>query len=98
MLTSSHDLSLLSWNILAPCWVLKEWYPPDLNTETNGLLTLIRRKYHHASQIQVINGILGFERSEAIEIVSIASKNLRLVNVRLDCDHQVLNAKTIQSR
>ena len=22
-----HDLSLMSWNILAPCWVAKEWYP-----------------------------------------------------------------------
>ncbi|CAF4048935.1 unnamed protein product, partial [Adineta steineri] len=21
------DLSLISWNILAPCWVNKDWYP-----------------------------------------------------------------------
>lgn len=21
------DFSLMSWNILAPCWVNKEWYP-----------------------------------------------------------------------
>ena len=21
------DLSLMSWNILAPCWVNEEWYP-----------------------------------------------------------------------
>ena len=55
----------------------------SLSTETNGLLTLIRWKCPHASQIQVINGILDSERGEAILIVSIPSKNRRLVNVHL---------------
>jgi len=42
-LTSSHDLSLLSWNILAPCWVFKEWYPSqyDLAADDQTRLKLI---------------------------------------------------------
>src|SRR5438094_10454330 len=41
--TSTHDLSLLSWNILAPCWVLKEWYPSlyDLAADNETRLKLI---------------------------------------------------------
>ncbi len=41
------DLSLMYWNILAPCWVLKEWYPysyglaNDYQTRMNKILSEI---------------------------------------------------------
>ncbi len=41
------DLSLMSWNILAPCWVKKEWYPSfyelasDYQTRINKILSKI---------------------------------------------------------
>ena len=43
--TTSQDLSLLSWNILAPCWIYKEWYPTpalyDLAADEQARLKLI---------------------------------------------------------
>ena len=41
------DLSLMSWNILAPCWVEKEWYPSlyelaaDYQTRINIIIAKI---------------------------------------------------------
>ncbi len=41
------DLSLMSWNILAPCWVEQEWYPSmyqlanDYQTRINVILSEI---------------------------------------------------------
>ena len=41
------DLSLMSWNILAPCWVEKVWYPSsyklaaDYQTRINKILSEI---------------------------------------------------------
>ena len=152
---SSHDLSLLSWNILAPCWVLKEWYPslydlaadnqtrlelivahirsinhdvvmiqeaqedrlslfkeklgdkyllefvsnnPTPASQANGLLTLIRKNYSHASEIKITNGILDLQRGDAIQIITIPSKNLHLLNLHLDYHHRVVQSKMIQDR
>lgn len=135
------DLSLMSWNILAPCWVNKEWYPslyelaaawqarfaiilakicamncdvvfiqeaqeeflplfrdklggeytlhfapnnPTSAAASNGLLMLINKKWMHAEESKVLNGILDPEKGEAIQIVSIPSKNIHLVNLHLD--------------
>ena len=41
--SSKHDLSLMSWNILAPCWVKKEWYPVlyDLTVDYQTRLSTI---------------------------------------------------------
>jgi endonuclease/exonuclease/phosphatase family metal-dependent hydrolase len=153
--TSYHDLSLLSWNILAPCWVLKEWYPslydladddqtrlklivahihslghdiviiqeaqedrlylfkeilgddyffefisnnPTSSLKANGLLTLIRKNYLYASEIKITNGILDLQRGDAIQIITIPSKNLHLLNLHLDYHHRVDQSKMIQDR
>ena len=151
----SNDLSLLSWNILAPCWVLQDWYPSTydlandhrsrlnsilttiqsfaydiiliqeaqedqlelfierlgqqyrleyapnnstMSTKSNGLLTLIRKSYHYASEIQVINDILDLQRGDALQIIIIPSKNLYLLNLHLDYRHTVSQSKLIQER
>ncbi|CAF4450474.1 unnamed protein product, partial [Rotaria magnacalcarata] len=55
---SSHDLSLLSWNTLAPCWVLKEWYPSlydlavDDQTRVELIIAHIRSLDHDIVVIQ----------------------------------------------
>ncbi|UJR07163.1 hypothetical protein I4U23_011451 [Adineta vaga] len=152
---SSHDLSLLSWNILAPCWILKEWYPsmydlaadnrtrlelvishiktlahdivfiqeaqedqldlfkeklsndyyyeyisnnPTPCSAANGLLTLIRKNYLYASEIKITNGILDLQRGEAIQIITIPSKNLYLLNIHLDYNHRLDQSKMIFER
>lgn len=152
---SSYDLSLLSWNILAPCWVFKKWYPslydlaaddqkrlelilshirsldrdivmiqeaqedqlpifkeklgdnyffeftsnnPTLGSKPNGLLTLIRKNYLHASEIKITNGILDLLRGDAIQIICIPSKNLYLLNLHLDFDNRVVQSKMIRDR
>ena len=155
MSTPLPDLSLLSWNILAPCWVLKQWYPslydlaadeeprlaliiehirslrrdivfiqeaqedrlglfreklgedyllefapnnPTSNPKANGLLTLIRKPYAHASEIKITSGLLDVQQGDAIQIVTIPSKNLHLLNLHLDWDHRVVQSKMIQAR
>lgn len=155
MAAARHDLSLLSWNILAPCWVFKQWYPslydaaadeqsrlpliiehirslahdvvflqeaqedrlglfrekladdyfiefagnnPTANPKANGLLTLVRKQYAYASEMRIINGILDLQRGDAIQIVTIPSQNLYLVNLHLDWDHRVEHSKMIQAR
>jgi len=154
-LTSSHDLSLLSWNILAPCYVFKEWYPsqydlaaddqtrlkliiphirslsfdiviiqeaqedqlylfkellgddyffeyisnnPTPVSKANGLLTLIRKNYSYASEIKITNEILDLKRGDAIQIITIPSKNFHLLNLHLDYQHRVEHAKMVQDR
>jgi endonuclease/exonuclease/phosphatase family metal-dependent hydrolase len=153
--TSSHDLSVLSWNILAPCWIYKEWYPtlfdlaadeqsrlkliiehiqsfnhdiimiqeaqedrlflfkeklgddyffefapnnPTPSPNANGLLTLIRKNYSYASEIKIINGILDLERGDAIQIISIPSRNLYFLNIHIDFFHRVVQAKMLHDR
>ncbi|UJR17079.1 hypothetical protein I4U23_003976 [Adineta vaga] len=152
---SPHDLSLLSWNILAPCWVPREWYPsmydlaaddktrlpliiehirslnhdivllqeaqedrldlfkerlgdiylfefisnnPTASDKPNGLLTLIRKAYSYASEIKVISGILDLERGDAIQLITIPSKNLLLLNLHLDYHYRAEQSKMIRNR
>ena len=151
----TYDLSLMSWNILAPCWVEKEWYPflyqvasdhdtrlssivshissgghdviilqevqedtfarleeklgqnyiyefapnnPTASSLANGLLTLIRKDWVHASEVQIINGILDSKEGEAIQIVTIPSKNIYLVNLHLHWIHRLSQSKMVQNR
>ena len=152
--TRTCDLSLMSWNILAPCWVRKEWYPslyetasdhetrlssivshissgghdmiilqvqgtmfarlkeklgshyiyefapnnPTASSLENGLATLIRKDWVHASEVQMINGILDSKEGEAIQIVSIPSKNMHLVNLHLHWIQRLSQAKMVQKR
>jgi mRNA deadenylase 3'-5' endonuclease subunit Ccr4 len=152
---SRHDLSLLSWNILAPCWVNKEWYPvyyeaaanhqSRLDTITariaslahdvvmiqeaqedtiplfkqkldtdysfefvandstaastpNGLLTLIRRNWRYASEAKITNGILDPETGDAIQILTIPSRNIHLVNLHLYHVRAAAQAKMVQDK
>jgi endonuclease/exonuclease/phosphatase family metal-dependent hydrolase len=154
-ITSTPDLSLVSWNILAPCWVLKQWYPtlydiaaddqtrleliiahirslardivmiqeaqedrlplfkerlgndydfefisnnPTRSSKANGLLTLIRKNYSYASEIKITSGILDLQRGDAIQIITIPSKNIHLLNLHLDFHHRVAQSKMIQDR
>jgi endonuclease/exonuclease/phosphatase family metal-dependent hydrolase len=151
----THDVSLLSWNILAPCWVNREWYPTlydvaadhqtRINTITahisslghdvimiqeaqedtipllkeklgdgylyefapnnptaasiaNGLLVLIRKDWKYASEATITNGIVDPERGEAIQIITIASKKIHLVNLHLDYFHSALQAKLVKDK
>jgi len=153
--THTYDLSLMSWNILAPCWIEKEWYPflyevasdhetrlsrivshissgghdviilqevqedmfvrlkeelghnyiyefapnnPTTCSMANGLVTLIRKNWIYASEVQIINGILDFKEGEAIQIITIPSKNIYLVNLHLHWIHRLSQAKMVQNR
>ncbi|CAF1140358.1 unnamed protein product [Adineta ricciae] len=155
LLSSPHDLSLLSWNILAPCWVPREWYPstydlaadertrlplivdhirslnrdivmlqeaqedqldlfkqklsdiysfefisnnPTASNKANGLLTLIRKEYSYAPEVKIISGILDLERGDAIQIITISSKNLVLLNLHLDYHHRAEQSRMIRNR
>ena len=150
-----HDLWLMSWNILAPCWVAKEWYPalydlaadhptrlstiithilslhcdviflqevqdtvlvqleeklrhrytfqfvannPTSSSEANGLLTMIRKDWKHASEVTIIEGILDPQEGEAIQIVQIPSKGIHLVHVHLHWVHRLAQGKTVLRR
>ncbi|CAF1046284.1 unnamed protein product [Adineta steineri] len=149
------DLSLISWNILAPCWVNKDWYPslyelaidsktrsniilskissmncdiiiiqeaqqdficlckekfhnnyiyefapnnPTMSSISNGLLTLINKNWKYAKEINIINEILDNERGEAIQIISIHSKNIHLINLHLDYIHSISQANKIKEK
>ena len=149
------ELLLLSWNILAPCLVRKEWYPtlydlaadhrtrvalitlsiaslrPDIcmlqeaqedmipvlvqnlgddylyqfapNNPSEcmigtGLLVLIRKDWKFASEAKVANGILDPERGAAIQIITLPSQNIHLVNMHLDYEHHTPQAKLVQKR
>jgi endonuclease/exonuclease/phosphatase family metal-dependent hydrolase len=151
----THDVSLLSWNILAPCWVKREWYPalydtaadhrtrinkiashisslghdvtmiqeaqedtipllkeklgddylyefapnnPTAASIKNGLLALICKDWKYASEVKITNGILDPERGEAIQIITIPSKNIHLVNLHLDYVHRALQAKLVKDK
>jgi endonuclease/exonuclease/phosphatase family metal-dependent hydrolase len=150
-----YDMSLLSWNILAPCWVNKEWYPllyePAADDQTrlntiaariaslghdvvmiqeaqenklslfkekldeayffeyfsndsttasaaNGLLTLIRKNWKYASEAKITNGILDPGNGDAMQILTIPSKNIHLVNLHLYHAHRTAQAKMVQDK
>ena len=149
------DLYLLTWNILAPCWVSQAWYPslyefasnyqdrmnkvanqifslmPDVvliqeaqediipllkrkleqvflfhftsNNPTsasiaNGLLTLIRMDWTYSSQTIVLDGILDLETGEAIQIMTIPSKNIHIVNLHLDYANGIYQGKKVNDK
>ncbi|CAF3031550.1 unnamed protein product [Rotaria socialis] len=54
----NNDLSLISWNILAPCWVNKEWYPTlyhlaaDYQARINKIVSHISSLNCHVIMIQ----------------------------------------------
>ncbi|CAF2534041.1 unnamed protein product [Rotaria sp. Silwood2] len=149
------DLCLLSWNILAPCWVNQDWYPtlfeiavnhherlnkigdrilslgydvvliqeaqedtvlllrqklddhyvfhsawnhPTAASVRNGLLTLIRKNWKYASTTAMSHGILDVDRGEAIQIMTIPSKNIHIVNLHLDYTHRLCQAKLVKDK
>jgi endonuclease/exonuclease/phosphatase family metal-dependent hydrolase len=153
--TMTHDLSLMSWNILAPCWVKNDWYPtlftvasdyhtrlstivsyisscqhdvitlqevqeetmsileemlsnnytlqfawnnPTDSSNANGLATLIRKKWRYASEVQITNEILDQIEGEAIQIITIPSKGIHLVNLHLNWIHRLAQAKVVLRR
>lgn len=149
------DLRLLSWNVLAPCWVNQPWYPtlfelaanyeerfskivhkilsldfdvvliqeaqedivpllkqklndfyvfhhswnhPTAASVPNGLLTLIRKDWKYASTVTVNNDILDEKRGEAIQIITLPTKNIHIVNVHLDYNDHLCQAKMVKDK
>ncbi|CAF0861439.1 unnamed protein product [Rotaria sp. Silwood1] len=152
---SRPDLCLLSWNILAPCWVNQDWYPtlfeiavnhrerinkianrilslehdivliqeaqedtvqllrkkldehyvfhsawnhPTAASVRNGLLTLIRKDWKYASTARMIHSILDLDKGEAIQIITIPSKNIHIVNLHLDYIDRLDQAKMVKDK
>lgn len=149
------DLSLMSWNILAPCWVKKEWYPssydlasdfsgrfnkiisrinslnaniimiqeaqedylylfkeklnenylfeytknnPSQSLHSNGLLTLIEKKWIYSNKIKIYNGILDSIKGEAIQLIHIPSHDLYFINIHLDYIDPLSQIKLINNK
>ena len=149
------DLYLLTWSILAPCWVSQAWYPslyelaandqdrmnkvtnqiislmPDVvliqeaqedtipllkrklgqtfffhftsNNPTsasiaNGLLTLIRMDWTYSSKAIVLDDILDPETGEAIQIMTIPSENIHIVNLHLDYANGIYQGKIVKDK
>lgn len=154
-LDDKFDFSLMSWNILAPCWVKEDWYPslfhlandhkrrielifeniislnceivflqetqqnllnlfeeklgdkysleyspnnPTSSSISNGLLTLIKKDWQYAKQIQIFNDILDPIKGEAIQFICLPSKNLILTHIHLDYLHSLSQLKLIKTK
>ncbi|CAF0971013.1 unnamed protein product [Didymodactylos carnosus] len=71
---------------------------PTSAPNANGLLTLIRKDWKYTSEVTVTNGILDPEKGEAIQIITIPSKNIHLVNLHLDYIQRASQAKMVKDK
>ncbi|CAF2118336.1 unnamed protein product [Rotaria magnacalcarata] len=71
------------------------WNNPTEVNISHGLLMLIRKDWKYASTVIVTHGILDLEKGEAIQIMSIPSENVHVVNLHLNYVEPLAQAKMV---